>query len=155
MANPHDYDNGYICVDLDGTLAKHTSAEKDWKGFEHIGEPVELMVTRVKAALKAGYHIKIFTARAYSHGMFQDGKHIDAIGPIEKWCEKHLGQILEVTCQKAPGCVEIWDDRAFHALSNQGLLIPASPLDRVSHQQHAVYTQTTFSESRDKTKEQK
>jgi hypothetical protein len=52
----------WIGVDLDGTLAK----QNDNKSYdpEHIGEPVKPMMDRVKAWVKAGKKVKIFTARA-------------------------------------------------------------------------------------------
>ena len=131
MADPFDYKNGFIYVDLDGCLAEHGSvAEKDWKGFEYIGMPIEPMVARVKQFLEDGYKVKIFTARAYSHGKFVDGEHpyhIDAIGPIERWCKVIFGQVLEVTCVKAPDCVAMLDDRAFHVPCNTGTVIPDMP----------------------------
>jgi hypothetical protein len=129
MADAHDYSKGWIGVDLDGvdldgTLARNDGKFKDWKGYEFIGDPVPDMVARVQQALDEGKHLKIFTARAFEHGLFKDGKHIDAFGPIERWCEKHLGVILEITCTKDPGCVEIWDDRARQAVRNRGVLAP-------------------------------
>src|SRR4051812_25163391 len=52
----------YVSVDLDGTLAMHGKdfpASPPWK----IGQPVPLMVQRVKALLAKGIKVKIFTAR--------------------------------------------------------------------------------------------
>ena len=37
--------SGWIGVDLDGTLAEYHG----WKGSEHIGPPIPLMVERVKS----------------------------------------------------------------------------------------------------------
>ena len=49
--------SGWIGVDLDGTLAKYGI----WDGS--IGEPIPLMVERVKIWIALGVEVKIFTAR--------------------------------------------------------------------------------------------
>ena len=51
---------GWIGVDLDGTLAEATS----WQGMSHIGPPVPLMMRRVQQWLSKGLRVKIMTARA-------------------------------------------------------------------------------------------
>ncbi len=99
--------NGWIGVDLDGTLAFW---EKNGKG---IGEPVPLMLERVKKWLINGWDVRIFTARAA-----MDPKQIPE---IEKWCEIHLGCCLPVTCQKDGAMIELWDDRAVQIERNTGL----------------------------------
>lgn len=113
--------SGWIGVDLDGTLAHYDG----WVGIHHIGDPVALMVERVKAWLKRGERVKIFTARVAGHGLpvlQADGSSVpaDCIGPIEEWCVKHLGQKLEVTNVKDFGMVELWDDRAVQVVPNTG-----------------------------------
>ncbi len=50
----------WIGVDLDGTLAEW----KGWKGIQHIGKPIPLMLERVKFWTKNGIKVKILTARA-------------------------------------------------------------------------------------------
>ena len=50
---------GWYGFDLDGTLAKYDG----WKGIDHIGEPVELMVARIKTMHDEGKVVKILTAR--------------------------------------------------------------------------------------------
>ena len=50
---------GWYGFDLDGTLAKYDG----WKGIDHIGEPVELMVARIKKMHDEGKVVKILTAR--------------------------------------------------------------------------------------------
>src|SRR4051794_31224176 len=99
---------GWIAVDLDGTLAHYAG----WLGVDHIGEPISPMVDRVKRWLAAGKTVKIFTARMHGHGMAIIGGGVeDALTPIEKWCERHIGQKLEVTNIKDFGMIELWDDR--------------------------------------------
>lgn len=51
--------NGWIGVDLDGTLAHYDTWEK-WNVF---GPPIRLMVNRVRKWLDEGKTVKIFTAR--------------------------------------------------------------------------------------------
>src|SRR5207344_2652938 len=50
---------GWIGVDLDGTLAYYDQ----WRGPEHIGEPVPAMLERVQRWLAEGKDVRIFTAR--------------------------------------------------------------------------------------------
>jgi len=50
---------GWMAVDLDGTLAHYDR----WRGIEHVGEPVPLMLERVQAWLAEGKTVKVFTAR--------------------------------------------------------------------------------------------
>jgi hypothetical protein len=102
--------NGWIAVDLDGTLADYS----EWKGPEHIGAPIPLMVERVKAWLAQGVDVRIFTARI-AHD--EDGS-VAAI--IERWCEEHLGVKLAITNQKDYGMVELWDDRCVQVVPNTG-----------------------------------
>ena len=98
---------GWIGVDLDGTLASYS----EWKGIEHIGEPIPLMVQRVNAWLKAGYTVKIVTARASEEG---------GIPVVEAWLKKHGLPSLEVTNQKDFQMIELWDDRAIQVVRNTG-----------------------------------
>lgn len=102
---------GWIGVDLDGTLATYD----EWRGVEHIGEPIGCMVLRVKHWLAQGVDVRIFTARVYGEG------RAAALPHIEAWCEKHIGQVLPVTCTKDYGMVELWDDRAVQVIPNEGI----------------------------------
>jgi len=114
--------SGWIAVDLDGTLAHY----EGWKGVDQIGEPVPLMLSRVKGWLAEGKSVKIFTARVHGHGATIIGstEKVDAIGPIEKWCQKHIGQVLTVTNVKDFGMIELWDDRAIQVKMNTGERVP-------------------------------
>jgi len=97
----------WIGVDLDGTLANHTS----WKGDNHVGEPIPEMMKRVKQWIKQGKIVKIFTARAH------DPKKIP---PIKKWLKANGLPDLEVTNIKDPGMIQLWDDRAVRVEKNTG-----------------------------------
>src|ERR1700754_2061917 len=95
--------NGWIGVDLDGTLAEYTG----WQGIMHIGEPVPVMAERVMRWLAEGRRVKIFTAR-----LAGDRDRVEVRQAIDAWCIEHFGQTLEVTNVKDFGMYELWDDRA-------------------------------------------
>lgn len=117
---------GWIAVDLDGTLAYYDG----WISVDHIGAPIIPMVERVKHWLSLGKNVKIFTARMHGHGMpIIGGGTSDVKTPIEQWCLKHIGQVLEVTNVKDFGMIELWDDRAIQVESNTGIPV-ASCKDR-------------------------
>ena len=103
--------NGWIGVDLDGTLAHYDS----WNGVKHVGDPVPKMHERVKRWLAKGYDVRIFTARV-SH---PEQEHA-ARKAIEAWCHEHLGQVLPITNVKDTRMVELWDDRAVQVSPNTG-----------------------------------
>lgn len=108
---------GWIAVDLDGTLARY----EGWKGVAHIGAPIWPMVERVKGWLAEGREVRIFTARAYPGN--SDSRRIEAanaVHHIERWCEDIFGRKLPVTCVKDYAMVEIWDDRAIRVVPNTG-----------------------------------
>lgn len=114
--------SGWIGVDLDGTLAKYGI----WDGS--IGEPIPLMVERVKIWIALGVEVKIFTARVgFGAGYSaESGRSDDELFAneqrtlIEAWCEKHLGQKLPVTATKDFRMIELWDDRAVQVEMNTG-----------------------------------
>lgn len=105
-------DNGWIGVDLDGTLAHYDG----WQGREHIGDPITPMLERVLAWLTAGQRVKIFTARV-------SGELSAAASSrryIEAWLERHGIGGLEVTNVKDFEMTELWDDRAVRVVFNTG-----------------------------------
>lgn len=97
----------WIGVDLDGTLARATP----WKGMTHIGEPVPLMVRRVREWTGMGLTVKIVTARA---------PHPEAVEAIRRWLVVNGLPELEVTDRKDFGMIELWDDRAIQVVRNTG-----------------------------------
>lgn len=107
-------DTYWIGVDLDGTLA----FEDDWRGIEHIGEPIPRMVERVKALIADGHDVRIFTARASR--LQTDEERTTAIRCVEDWCEKHLGKRLPVTNEKDHFLKYFFDDRAIAVECNTG-----------------------------------
>ena len=107
--------DGWVGVDLDGTIAIYDG----WKGADKIGEPINLMVDRVKEWRKHGAIVKIFTARVSSNN---PDKYI-SIKAIEEWCEKHIGEILPITSEKDYGMIELWDDRCVQVVPNKGIAL--------------------------------
>jgi len=111
--------HGWIGVDLDGTLAEYDA----WKGINHIGEPIPLMVDRVREWLYNGHDVRIFTSRV----SVRDDPTRDASKArdvVEKWCEKHIGLELPVTNVKDFRMQSLWDDRVVQVQKNTGLTLP-------------------------------
>jgi hypothetical protein len=109
--------NGWIGVDLDGTLAEYSG----WKGAEHIGAPIPLMVQRITKWLAQGIEVRIFTARVFAGGRVNHEELQTVVTAIEKWCSEHIGIVLPITCTKDYGMVELWDDRAVQVIPNTGV----------------------------------
>jgi hypothetical protein len=115
--------NGWIGVDLDGTLAQYDK----WVSPDHIGEPIVVMVDRVKGWLAAGLDVRIFTARVSHDGTYQRLLEARvARSSIENWCEQHFGRVLPITNVKDYAMLELWDDRAVQVEVNTGNLIGIS-----------------------------
>lgn len=116
--------SGWIGVDFDGTLAEYSG----WKGPDHLGRPIPLMVERVKGWLAEGKEVRIFTARVAATGErsgesgLLDTEEFAQIQErmIQNWCEDHVGQRLRVTATKDYGMVELWDDRCVRVQMNTG-----------------------------------
>lgn len=122
----------WIGVDLDGTLAHYDG----WVDETHIGEPVPLMLERVKIMLDEGYDVRIMTARAdggeVAAGMGLPGAEVfrdvgRITGIIQDWTEKHLGVRLPVTCKKDFGMLCLYDDRAIQIIPNTGVRADGQP----------------------------
>lgn len=108
---------GWIGVDLDGTLAYYDG----WRGIRHIGEPIPMMLGRVKEWLAEGkYDVKIFTARVCQP---QDGYSVVEIKRIiQNWTKEYLDVRLPVTNEKDFAMVELWDDRCVRVIKNEGIV---------------------------------
>ena len=100
----------WIGVDLDGTLAYYD----EWKGYDHIGEPIPEMMKKIKNLIRKGYTIKIFTARA------GDEKTIPV---IKKWLKKNGLPDLEITNKKDYHMISLIDDRCIQVIQNTGKLV--------------------------------
>lgn len=116
-------DKGWIGVDLDGTLARYDG----WISETHIGEPIHLMVERVKKWISEGKDVRIFTARVNpDRGMNKDGSQRDFSAvrwAIEEWCVIHIGRPLPVTCTKDYDMAVLWDDRCVQVIPNTGMTV--------------------------------
>jgi hypothetical protein len=110
------YNNGWVGVDLDGTLAKYDG----WKGPQHIGEPIMPMVEKIKQLLTTGVTVKIFTARVCST---QPKEELEiAQKTIAEWTKQYIGQTLEATAEKDWNMIEYYDDRAIRVTYNLGII---------------------------------
>ena len=118
---------GWIGIDLDGTLAEYHG----WNNGK-IGEPIQLMVERVKGWLAEGKSVRIMTARvgiqedAYSEesGSAATKEFADCQRSlIEDWCLEHVGQKLPVTAAKDFAMIELWDDRVVRVEHNTGRIL--------------------------------
>ena len=121
--------NGWIGVDLDGTLAIY----EKWSGPDEIGEPIPAMVKRIQQWIKDGKKVKIMTARVASNNKTRDV----AKKAIEEWCVKHIGEKLEVTSEKDYMMTELWDDRVVYVVKNTGMTpdeLYVAPWDEVTAQ---------------------
>jgi hypothetical protein len=87
---------GWIGVDLDGTLAEATP----WQGMSHIGPPVPLMMRRVQQWLSKGLRVKIMTARAGDP---------EGVVATQAWLKANGLPELEVTDKKDFGMIELWE----------------------------------------------
>lgn len=125
MSFNKDKNSPWVGVDLDGTLAKHLEGRSVAFG---IGEPIPIMVARVKYWLENGMRVKIFTARVGKSDVwseqsksFGDQKFIDnQIWMINNWCRNVFGEELEITSEKDFLMTEFWDDRAVRVELNTG-----------------------------------
>jgi hypothetical protein len=107
--------NGWVGVDLDGTLAFYDH----WRGPEHIGAPIPAMLERVKRWIAEGREVRIFTARVDN----ANGDAFTARRAIEAYCQEHVGEVLPITNQKDYRMVEMWDDRCVQVIPNTGRTI--------------------------------
>jgi len=119
---------GHIAVDLDKTLATYY-------GPDMIGEPIPEMVARVQGWLQQGIPVKIFTARAVDS---------EQIGVVREWVQKNIGTDLEITNEKTPETLEIWDDKAINPLQESPevkytLLVPKQSGPRAESLLKGIY----------------
>lgn len=106
----------WIGVDLDGTLALSI----DNKDLTVIGEPVPRMVEFVKILIAQGNKVKIMTARV-SEPKAKARLEIEVA--IREWCIKHLGHELEPTCVKDYAMTALYDNRAYHVITDKGIVV--------------------------------
>lgn len=106
--------DGWIGVDLDGTLAEYLG----W-GDGKIGKPIPKMMNRIKEWLAQDQTVKIFTARAGPQP--DDAEKERMIYEIRDWLENvGLPRDLEITATKDFRMIELWDDRCVQVIPNTG-----------------------------------
>lgn len=122
--------SGWIGVDLDGTLAEYHG----WRPDGSIGDPIPLMVDRVRQWMREGVEVRIFTARIWplrivmprdDMRQFSGANTIESEAGkqamlIQEWSLNHLGRTLPITTQKDYQMIELWDDRAVGVICNTG-----------------------------------
>ncbi|MFT3671290.1 hypothetical protein [Aestuariivirga sp.] len=102
--------NGWIGVDLDGTLAHYDT----WRGIEHIGEPIPKMMARVRQWVAEGKRVKIMTARVAG----AEGESAKLY--IRRWLNNYGLFTVDITNVKDFEMIELWDDRAVSVQKNTG-----------------------------------
>lgn len=109
---------GWIGVDLDGTLAKHDH----FISWDYIGDPIPKMVDRIKAWRKRGIVVKIFTARlSHASRALSKVSYEDMANVIKAWTKKHIGEELPVTSEKDWEMMFFCDDSAVQMDKNLGV----------------------------------
>ena len=113
--NPRDKGEGWIGVDLDGTLAHYD----EYRGDDHVGEPIMPMVERVRKMLDEGKDVRIFTARKPHPA-------------IRKFSKENFGKILPITNIKDPHMQMLLDDRAVGVKRNTGEIFSEDNMKQVT-----------------------
>jgi hypothetical protein len=116
---------GWIGVDLDGTFAHDLPGRHD---PTIIGPPVVPMLRRIKKWLADGEDVRIFTARVFCPPGNRKRAMEAALSrqAIIRYCQKHLGRVLPITCQKDYNMRVLYDDRAVQVRKNDGRLVGCS-----------------------------
>ena len=128
---------GWYGFDLDGTLAVYDQ----WRGIDHIGEPIKPMVDLIKRLHDEGKKVKIVTARVAPQPIGshcgecgcahteESSKYVNGVEQryasdfIKNWCQEHLGFIPEITHEKDRQMLELYDDRVKQVIPNKGVLV--------------------------------
>ena len=139
--------DGWYGFDLDGTLAKYDT----WEGIDHIGEPVKPMVDLIRKLHDEGKVVKILTARVAprenaetrlnpyltDHAVYAAVGHDNeeryrdiyrapkwtAREFVADWCLRHLGFLPDITHEKDPNMLTLYDDRVKQVVPNRGVLV--------------------------------
>jgi predicted kinase len=108
---PDESVEGWIGVDLDGTLAEYSG----WRGIYHIGKPIPKMVERIKNWMAKGKEVRIVTARVAPRSDVDEARKV-----IETWLQEHFGTVFPITHEKDMLMIELWDDRCVQVVPNTG-----------------------------------
>ena len=112
-------DRFWVGIDLDGTIAESLAC---WRTYKDIGKPIPRMVSFVKKLLREGKRVKIYTARV-SHVSSGGVTRKERERVIREWCRKHIGQELEITCEKDHLLDTIYDDRCVQMFKSTGVTL--------------------------------
>ncbi len=103
--------HGWVGFDLDGTLAHYEHGQT-----VDIGKPVPAMVEILKEHVDQGFVVKVMTARASLRSPAVNQAIYD-------WCQRHLGFMVPVTCEKDFNMIRLYDDRAIAVEENTGRIL--------------------------------
>jgi phosphoribosylamine---glycine ligase len=112
LASLEGESEGWIGVDLDGTLAHYSG----WS--DEIGEPIGPMVAKVKRWIAEGKEVRILTARGNFGSM---SERYAQLLKIYDWLKENIGEPIEVTCEKDPAMLKLYDDRVVQIAFNEGV----------------------------------
>lgn len=113
-------EGGWIGFDLDGTLATYDG----WKGWDHIGDPIQKTVDLAKSFIAKGIEVRILTARASVVSRSLNNLTFEQVAEvIQKWTEKHIGQKLKVVTEKDALMYCFFDDSAVQVEKNTGEIL--------------------------------
>jgi hypothetical protein len=109
---------------LYGSLAYHEKGSH----LEGIGAPIAPAVALAKSFIAKGYEVRICTARVWcpqdERWMPEKAREVARQKlMIMDWTEKHIGKRLQVTCEKDPGMLVLFDDRAIQVIRNTGMAV--------------------------------
>jgi hypothetical protein len=76
-------------------------------------------------------NVRVFTARASSNK-----ERVQKV--IEKWCRRHIGVILPVTCRKDYDMIAFWDDKAIPVEENTGVNIVKDLKTQISNLEREI-----------------
>jgi phosphoribosylamine-glycine ligase len=105
-------DEGWLGVDLDGTLATYGGWSDD------IGEPIPRMIQRVKRWLADDKEVRILTARGSAGSM---SERYTQLIKVYDWVKENIGESLEVTDRKDYKMSRLYDDRVVQIVANEGV----------------------------------
>lgn len=104
-SDPRTKGQGWVGIDLDGTLAQYDH----YRGDNHVGAPIDAMIKRVRVWIQEGRDVRLFTARKPHPS-------------IRRWMKEHLGEVLPITNVKDSHMILLIDDRAVGVERNTGKL---------------------------------
>lgn len=113
-------EGGWVGFDLDGTLAMYDG----WKGWDHIGAPIQKTVDLAKSIMDKGVEVRILTARASVVSRSLNNLTFEQVEKvIQDWTEVNIGVRLKVVTEKDALMYFFVDDSAVQVEQNTGNII--------------------------------